>query len=106
MHTEYLLEKELSYEDISADCEIKDGDIFIDGAHIGSFQILPYSDGTVYFHSFVIDRPGLGYGTRVFPQILNHLGKDYKKIRLQVSSENTAAMKLYKDFKIVEQVTV
>lgn len=122
MHTEYLLEKKLledtcanQYEYISSPVSSGDGedipektlryDFTERGKHLGKFCILPYSDGTVYFFDFEIDSPGKGTGTRAFPCILSFLASlGYKKIRLQVSSENTAAMKLYKDFKVIEQV--
>ena len=105
-HTEYLLEKVLTDTGESSPYEFRDGEIYRGREHLGSFRLLPYSDGTVYFHSFSIDRPGQGTGRAVFPHLLNFLAHDYKKIRLQVSSDNTAAMKLYQDFAIVEQAEV
>lgn len=125
MHIEYLMEKELVIDDISSpymyssspltsdesNADIPAGalryDFCAEGIHVGKFCILPYSDGTVYFFGFEIDKPGHGTGTYAFPHILNFLAlSGYKKIRLQVSSENTAAMKLYRDFEIIEQVSL
>lgn len=106
MHTEYLLEKDLNYKNLTSPYTFQDGDILLGDCHLGSYQLLPYSDGTVYFHSFSIDEPGKGTGSAVFPYLLDHLACKYKKIRLQVSSDNTAAMKLYKDFSVIEQVDI
>jgi len=77
--------------------------------NIGSFRLLPYSTGEVYFYDFKIYKRyrGQGYGHKVFPCILNYLYENgYTKIRLQVSSSNPKALSLYKhfDFEIIEQL--
>lgn len=77
------------------------------GIPFGSFKLLPYSNGDVYFYEYEIEaeRRGQGIGTMVFPDILNLLyEKGYKNIRLQVSSSNPAALAIYSkyDFEVIE----
>jgi len=78
---------------------------------LGSFKLLPYSTGDVYFYDFSLFREsrGHGEGTALFPQILCYLHiQGYKRIKLQVSSTNPAALSLYRhfDFEIEESVSI
>ena len=70
-------------------------------ANVGSFRILPYSDGsTVYFYAFEIspELRGHGCGTTVFSAIKAHLyDLGYRRILLQVSRSNQPAFHLYKN---------
>ena len=66
---------------------------------ISSFRILPYKKTpTAYFFDWQVFEPGKGTGTKLFPEILSYLSKDYDNIKLQVSSKNTAAYKIYSRF--------
>jgi len=85
--------------------------ILRDGICLGSFMLLPYSNGDVYFYDFRLFREYRrhGIGTLIFPQIMNYLYQQkYKNIRLQVSSSNPAALALYRhfDFVVIESVTL
>lgn len=63
---------------------------------VSSFKVLPYiKSPTAYFFDWKVFEPGRGTGSRLFPVILDYLSSDYDKIKLQVSSDNTAAMKIY-----------
>lgn len=64
---------------------------------VSSFMVLPYKKTpTAYFFDWKVYVPGLGTGSRLFPAILSYLSQNYSNIKLQVSSDNTAAMKIYK----------
>jgi len=116
--TEYLMMRELegcrpdrriSFEKSEyADDTVR---ILRDGICIGSFVLLPYSNGDVYFYDFRLFKEyrGQGVGTLIFPYILNYLKKQgFRNIRLQVSSHNPAALALYQhfDFTVIESVTL
>lgn len=116
--TEYLMLRPLEQfkknEDI-AFSEIVGNDTEISisykGEPIGSFSLLPYSNGDVYFYEFEIYEAhrGRGIGTMIFPDILNYLyERGYKNIRLQVSSSNPAALAIYNkyNFKVLEAVSM
>lgn len=114
--TEYLMIRPLEAFECRTEYSFNEGVpgygtfiIMYKGMPIGGFQLLPYSNGDVYFHDFNIsgDLRGRGIGTDVFPSILNHLfASGYKNIRLQVSSSNPAALAIYKKFgfKVLESV--
>ncbi|GEM_PF-6585024 len=85
--------------------------ILRDGICLGSFKLLPYSNGDVYFYDFRLFKEyrGHGLGTMLFLQIMNYLySQKYKNIRLQVSSSNPAALALYRhfNFRVIESVTL
>jgi len=66
-----------------------------------SFSILPARESsTCYLYSFSVrkDLRGRGYGSRIFPLILQFLkSRGYSGLMLQVSSSNKAAVKIYRN---------
>jgi ribosomal protein S18 acetylase RimI-like enzyme len=65
-----------------------------------SFSVMPAADHFCYLFRLSV-RKGLrhqGYGSRIFPLILQFLkNRGYSGLMLQVSSSNKAAVKIYKD---------
>lgn len=69
----------------------------LDGRIIGVSMVIPSGD-SVYFYGFEIKEPfrGCGHGTDFLLGMLAYLGTTYRRITLQVSGQNTAALSLYK----------
>lgn len=114
--TEYLMARELcAFEPdkkISFSPVMPGADNIImlyNGVPFGSFKLLPYSNGDVYFYEFeiAVEYRNQGIGTAVFPTILNYcFDRGFKTIRLQVSSANPAALAIYSkyEFEVIESV--
>ena len=103
--TEYLMRGKLRKCSQPGDFTFVSSDsaytILHNGTEIGSFSLLPYSDGkTVYFYAYKIndELKGHGLGTEIFRTIKHFLREQgYSEIVLQVSRSNEAAYHLYKN---------
>jgi len=96
--TEITMRKELTDADLEGYCRISEDNIV-------HYEILSYSDGTAYLHSFEVhkDLRGLGVGSRAFGDILAQLyKKGFKSILLQVSEANIPAVRIYKSYGLKE----